>query len=450
MIRPSGPLPLPSLVGWPADEPVSAQPSSAYGRPFWLAYAANIFMMTAVSLLFRYADFVTLLGGTELHLGWIVGVGMVGSLAMRLAVGSGIDHYGPRMIWLGSILLFSAACFAHLLLTTCHGPAIYAARIVWCCATAGFFGAMMTFVSGRASVARMAEMIGMLGTAGFLGMILGTQLSDYLLQTRPIERWQVERMFAAAGLLGLGSAVFVYLATRGCAHCVPLQRSSPLGVLRRHRPGKVFLVGVAMGVGLGLPGTFLAPYVAQRGLPGIGLFFAVYGPAAIVTRLLTRRLPERLGTTPMILVGIAALSISQLLFLLVDTEWWLILPGVAFGIAHAVLFPSIVAAGSRSFPPQHRGLGTTVMLSTWDLGTLVGAPTAGVILEFSSLVGLPSYPTLFIWVAVLLGTVGLFFGLSERRTGRAIRYGMMEAPADCSSTSRISSSECVTKAPSSK
>jgi len=450
MIRPSGPLPLPFLAGRPADEPGPAPLARAYGRPFWLAYAANILMMTAVSLLYRYADFVTLLGGTEFHLGWIVGVGMVGSLAVRLAVGSGIDHYGPRMVWLGSVLVFSAACFAHLLITSCHGPAIYAVRIVFCCATAGFIGAMMTFVSSRASVARMAEMIGMLGTAGFLGMILGTQLGDHLLRAKPIERWQIERMFGAAGLLGFGSAVFVYLATRGCAHCVPLQRSSPLGVLRRYRPGKVFLVGVTMGIGLSLPGTFLAPYVAQRGLAGIGPFFGVYGPTAIVTRLLTRRLPERLGTTPMILTGIAALCISQLLLLQVSAEWWLIVPGVAFGFAHAVLFPSIVAAGSRSFPPQHRGLGTTVMLSTWDLGTLVGAPTAGVILEFSSRVGLPSYPTLFVWVAILLGTVGLLFGLSERRNGRMIRYDMIEAPADYSSMSRISSSECVTNAPSSK
>ena len=45
--------------------------------------------MTAWSLLYRYADFVRLLGGTEFHLGWIVGVGMVGSIFMRLALGRG-------------------------------------------------------------------------------------------------------------------------------------------------------------------------------------------------------------------------------------------------------------------------------------------------------------------------------------------------------------------------
>jgi hypothetical protein len=88
----------------PSDDPPSRfssegddgciEPRASYGRAFWLAYASNLLMTIAVALLFRYADFVMLLGGTEFHLGWIVGVGMVGSLVVRLALGSCIDRYG--------------------------------------------------------------------------------------------------------------------------------------------------------------------------------------------------------------------------------------------------------------------------------------------------------------------------------------------------------------------
>ena len=46
--------------------------------------------MIGHSLLFRYADVVFFLGGSELLLGTIVGVGMIGSLAMRLAQGVGL------------------------------------------------------------------------------------------------------------------------------------------------------------------------------------------------------------------------------------------------------------------------------------------------------------------------------------------------------------------------
>ncbi len=387
----------------------------AYGTPFWLAYVANTLVMVAISLLFRYADFVTYLGGTELHLGWIVGVGMVGSLVMRLAMGVGIDRYGPRVVWLGSVVLFASTCFAHVAITSYTDPAIYLLRIAWCCAVAGIFGASMTFISHRVPVARLAEMLGMLGTAGFLGMVLGTQLGDLLLGSETIRRQQIEWMFLAAGLLGSCSAVFAYLATRGQVRPLRSKHPAMIGLLRRYHPGPVLLVGVAMGIGLGLPGIFLRTYAADLDIHRIGLFFGVYAPTAIATRLLTRRLPERFGTKPMILVGITGLVVGQLLFLLVGAEWQLVVPGVVYGFSHAVMFPSVVAAGSHVFPSRHRGLGTTLILGTFDAGQLVGAPTAGAILHCSTLVGLPSYPTMFVSMAAVLAAIGVFYAVAGRR-----------------------------------
>jgi len=317
MVRSSRPVSLPPTAPCPA----SPQRPTAYGSPFWLAYAANTLTMVAVSLLFRYADFVMHLGGTELHLGWIVGVGMVGSLAVRAALGVGIDHYGPRTVWIASLALFSLSCFAHLAVTSCHGPAIYLVRIAWCCSVAGIFGATMTFVSSRAPETRMAEMIGMIGTSGFLGMVLGTRLGDLLLGTATIQRWQIQQMFLVAGVATMGSMAFVYLATRDQTRSVPAKRPPLVELLRRYLPKSVLFVGIAMGMGLSLPTTFLRTYAAELDIPRIGLFFGVYAPTAVITRLLTRRLPERLGTTPMILTGIGGLVVSQFLLLLVDSEW---------------------------------------------------------------------------------------------------------------------------------
>ncbi len=395
--------------------PTKPERPTAYDQRFWLAYAANMLVMVIVALLFRYADFVVLTGGTEFHLGWIVGIGMVGSLAMRLAIGTGIDHFGPRMVWLGSIVLLAVTCFAHLAITSCTGPAVYLLRIAFCCAIAGVFGSSMTFISGRVPAARIAEMIGMLGSSGFLGIVLGTQLGDFLLGTETIQRWQVDRMFLAAGLLATCSLLFAYLATRGHAHLVPPQRHPPFAVLRRYHPGTVLLMGVASGIGLGLPGVFLRTYAAELNIPRIGLFFGVYATAAFVTRILTRRLPERFGTKPMILAGIGGMVCGQLLFLLVRAEWQLVIPAVIYGMSHAVMFPSVVAAGSSLFPRQHRGLAITLMLGSFDLGQLVGAPAAGAILHYSRPLGLPPYPTMFLSTAGLLAAMGVFYALGRSR-----------------------------------
>ena len=415
MIRPAQPHPAPGPTGSIAGRPSPSDRSSAFGRPFWLAYVSNTLVMVAIALLFRYADFVALLGGKEFHLGWIVGIGMVGSLAMRLVLGVGIDHYGPRLVWVGSIALLAVACFGHLALTSHAGPAIYLLRIAFCCAVAGVFGASMTFISSRAPAARTAELIGVLGTSGFLGMILGVQLGDLLLGTETITAGQIRHMFLAAGSVACLATIFATLAARG--HGRPVRRKRPplIEVLRRYHPGTVFFVGVVMGIALGLPGTFLRTYTDALGIRQIGLFFSTYAMTAIVVRLFTRRLPERLGTKPMILAGLAALALSQLLLLVVRVEWHLIVPGIGFGISHAVLFPSVVAAGTRRFPAEHRGLGTTLILSTWDIGQMVGAPMAGLILHFCLIAGMPAYPILFISITVLLTAVWLIYALLGQR-----------------------------------
>jgi MFS family permease len=402
-------------------QPRSAALDGPYGMPFWRAYLANIAVMMAIALLYRYADFVTILGGTELHLGWIVGVGTVGSLLMRLLLGPAIDRYGPRLVWLSSLVVFSASCFGHLAITDYAGPGVYLLRIAFCSAIAGIMGSAMTFISGRAPVARMAEMIGMLGTSGFLGIVLGTQLGDRLLGTETIQRWQVDRMFVIAGALGLCALLFVWGATRHQPRPIRRRRPPMVWVLRRYFPGTVLLVGVAMGVALALPTTFLRTYAAELNIPRIGLFFAVYAPTAILTRLLTRRLPERLGLPPMILVGLGLLIGGQLLLIAVGSEWTFIVPGIVYGMGHAILVPAILAAGSTAFPKRYRGLSLTFMMATFDVGNLVGAPMAGAIVHFSGTIGLPSYPTLFVSVAAMLGLVAVVFWLTRQGVERGRR-----------------------------
>src|SRR5206468_11092418 len=73
--------PLAALDGGRGVLARSAKPqTNVYGRAFWLSYLALTSLMIAVSLMYRYADFVTFLGGTELELGSVVGVGMIGNL----------------------------------------------------------------------------------------------------------------------------------------------------------------------------------------------------------------------------------------------------------------------------------------------------------------------------------------------------------------------------------
>jgi MFS family permease len=412
---------LPEIVAEPAapaparGTPIVASTPVVFGRAFWCTYIGNTALMIAFSMMYRYADFVLFLGGSEWTLGRIVGVGMIGSLAMRFFQGHGIDRFGARQIWLWSLVGFVVSMMAHMSITRDDGPAIYLLRILYTMSFAGAAGASITSVSRSLPLPRMAEVIGMLGTSGFIGMALGPQLGDLFCGGQTITRGELNAMFGVAALLGSVSFVCAELATRREPR--PRQRKRPhlFWLLRRYHPGFVLVLGVLLGIGLTLPTTFLPMYTRELGILRTGPFFIVYAVTGFVVRLGTRRLPHLIGVRRMIYLGLAALAASMLMYLPVTSEWGLMLPGAMAGTAHAVLFPAVTAQGSWAFPNRYRGLGTTVMLATLDVGILVGAPLVGGIVEASKSTRLPPYPTTFVVLAVGVLLTGLVYAFSGRR-----------------------------------
>ncbi len=401
------------------SSPPTSPPSEdrTYGAAFWSAYTANTLIMVAVSLLFRYADFIHYLGGTELNLGWIVGIGMIGSLVMRLAQGTGIDKFGPRFVWVWSNVLFIVSLLAHLFVTNVDGPAIYIVRILFNTSVAGIFGASITNISLRAPTHRLAEVLGTLGTSGFLGMMLGTLLGDRLFGSAPVDWPDLRNMFVAASVLGSLSMVFAFMATRNEVR--PARRHDPplLWLLRRYHPGRLLLIGIMMGIGLGMPQIFVRAFTASIGLPGIAVFFWMYAPAAFVARMATRQLPDRIGVRPTIIIGLGCLSLGCLAFIPVTQNFELIPSAILIGVAHAMLFPAVVAGGTTGFPGRYRGLGTTLMLACFDLGNLVGMPALGGVIFYSAKFGLPGFPTMFVSLSVVMALVATWYAIGSRGEG---------------------------------
>lgn len=394
--------------------PKETADAQLYGAPFWLTYVANACFVSANTLLARYVEFVRLHEATETewYVGWIVGLGMLGSVAVRLLLGKTIDRYGPRRIWLLCGVLFAASCVAHLAITRVDTPLVFGVRLLMAASLAGVFGASMVYISRLAPPARMAEMIGTLGTSGFVGMFLGPILGDVIFQTETVYAWQVQAMFLGAAGLGVLSVVFAALATRGELPPVHRRRQpAVLGLLWKYFPGSILLVGLMMGVGLAMPNVFLADFTKQLGIPSIWTFFTIYALTAFITRVTIRRFPEKYGIKPTALIGLCSLVLCYLLMLPVQHQWQLVIPALAMGFAHAFLFPAVVAGGSQYFPERHRGVGTSVMLMMLDTGILVGSPLVGGLLQLAKSLGLPAYPVAFSTVVLLIASIAVTYAV---------------------------------------
>ncbi len=390
-----------------ASEETSTVPQIAYGREFWLAYIANTALVVCNSSLFRYFDFVNFLGGDEYDLGLITGFGMCGAVLARFAQGAAMDRFGTRVVWLGSLALLLSAILGHLVVREVDGAAIYCLRLCYMVGLAGAFGSSITAISLKAPKGRSTELIGVLGSSGFIGLAIGPLVSDLVFAgDAPIES-KIQTMFLVSLTAALTSIVFTYLATRGDRPRRSKGHPSLLKLIRQYHPGWMLIMSFAMGVGVLFPQIFLRSYANEVGIANISSFFLVYAITAFTCRLLTRRVPEQIGVKNAATIGILILATSLTLYLLVRNPWLLPIPAVLGGMAHALIFPAIIGGGSIAFPKKYRGTGTNLMLVMLDSGGLIGQPLIGLMIAGSRKADLPAYPITFVTIGVLLTVIAV-------------------------------------------
>lgn len=398
----------PSLLGDQTPSP------RLYTSGFWLAYAANLLLVSGNSLTFRFAEFVAYLGGPERLSGQIVSVGLIAAVCMRFWLGQALDRYGPRLVWLSSTVLFVLATTTFTLLGALS-PLMWVARIAHAVAIAGMFSSSMVHIQNQVPPHRRTEAIASLGSSGFLGTILGTQLGDLIF-------WWFEgsarftAMFAGTTVMGLFHGMIVWHLTRADEHLPPSDSPGAFALLRRHWPGMITLVAMAMGSTFSVTTVFLTRFATARQIRGIGTFFLGYSLSAFLFRLLTRRWGETVGRHQMVLIGMTALTAGLLAFLPVRSEVWFLLPAVVCGLGHALLFPAVVSLGSGRFPPRYRGSATTLILGFIEVGTIISAPLLGAIIDYFDHRG---FAQMFYTTATVCAVVGVLYLVTSARRADA-------------------------------
>jgi len=357
-----------------------------YNRVFWLSYLANVSLVTANALTFRFAELVAYLGGNETTVGEIVSVGVFAAIAMRFLLGQALDRYGTRKIWLGMSALFIAGCTLFLFCTELSAL-IFVARVAFAAGIGGMFTCSIVHIQNQVPPHRRTEVIGSLGSSGFVGMVLGAQLGDWFLRILPDGSMKFWALFGTAALLGLIYLIVVLFITHKDDHERPHETPAAHKLLFRYWPGTVVLVALAMGTNLTVLTVFLTRYATHLGLSGIGTFFTGYATFAFFIRVSTRHWSKSMGRHRMILLGLSAQCIGNMMFPYITSEWQFLLPSVACGFGHALLFPAVVSLGAGKFPIQFRGSGTTLVLGFFDLGSALSAPVLGGLIDHFDQVG---------------------------------------------------------------
>lgn len=399
----------------PTSSPALSEEDGVYGREFWLAYLANLLLVCANSLTFRFAEFVASLNGTEELAGEIVRAGLIAAILFRLGLGRAIDRYGPRVIWLSSAVLFVGGG-GTFLVPDRMSPLVWLARIAYQSGLAGMFSCSIVHIQNQVPPHRRTEVIGSLGSSGFVGTIVGTQLSDLIFHFMQEGNLRFMAMFGGAVTLGVLHTCVVFWMMRDEVHAAPDVTPGPFRLLFRYWPGPVVLVAVAMGTSFAVTTVFLTRYATATGLRGIGMFFLPYSLTAFGCRWFLRDWGTTFGRHKMVLWGLSGLTAGQLLFLLVTRDWHFAFPGVVCGFGHALLFPAVVSIGAGRFPIQYRGSGTTLVLGFTELGTALAAPLLGMIIDRGNADGgTLGFSQMFGAASGVAGIIGVFYAVTAAR-----------------------------------
>lgn len=337
------------------------------------------------TLIVHYARWIDFLGGDVTTVGWIMGAGSVIGLILRPWLGQWIDRIGARNMWMIGYGFLAVGAMLNLLLHDL-GPMVYVCRSFLVLGPSIVFSSSLAFITHHAPPERRTEAIGILGVAGFSGMILGPFIGDVILAERSRDAFMLLFITAAVNLILpailLSCVKPPATETRGASP----RLSDFIKTLRQYWPGTIVIVQVVFGLCMTGPFVFLTKYIDEIGLaiPGVsevGLFFLCYSGWGLTLRIMSRRIPDRFGRRKMLLFGTVVMGTGMLLFDFVSAEhpWRLVLPAFVCGTGHALTFHTATSLFLERFPAGARGAGSALSLMALDIGMIGGAPLMGLI-----------------------------------------------------------------------
>lgn len=381
-----------------------------YTRQFFQVLFAATLIMTGVSMQFHFGEYVSSRGFGVRQLGQFVGIGMIGSLMLRLHIGSWIDRLGCRRCFVTSAILGASANVSFQFLENYY--AIAAARIVMQSSAATFLATVAVYAAQVAPAERRAESLGTIGIGGFLGMMAGPTIGDLILQNESLAATRFSWFFSIIGGFTLVAGLLV--ANLSMRRDRESDAESVFSVLGRFWPGWVLLPAIVFAAALTVHMNFLERYVETRSFENLRWFFVIYAPSAITIRVLFRQLPQQFGRRRICTFGLMLMAAGLLLFIPVQAEWQLIFPAVVMGSGHSLVFPSMVDLAAERMPMRYRGLGTSMALGAMDIGFLSGGFIWG------ELIDRHGFEAMFIIACCTVVLAAIIFTISGRYAAQTL------------------------------
>ena len=229
-----------------------------------------------------------------------------------------------------------------------------------------------TMITDLAPAHRRGEALSLFSLGLWGGLALGPILGELVLGD---DRFDSVWLFAAACCLAsalIGLTLAETAPSREPDHHTTARLVHPAAI----GPGVVLSFTVLGFAGIG---TFGALYARELGLDGAGSVFLTFSAVVVATRVLARRVPDRLGPKRTARVALSLIAAGLLTIGLWNVPAGLFAGTVVVAFGHALAFPSLMTLAVNAAPASERSSVVGTFSAFTELGFLVGALSLGAI-----------------------------------------------------------------------
>lgn len=333
----------------------------------FLVYTSIYILMSTLPLFMQH------IGGNKFMAGVISAIFTFTGFFTRPWFGKLLDSKDRKLILLIGILLIlvttvSYAAAGSILL-------LLALRILQGVGWSAASTATSTIASDLIPASRRFEGMGYFGMAASVAMAIGPALGLSL-----IKRGNYQNMFLTTSVfIVFGLALGLTISSTRKAktkHEEKAQEKDSMLEKTALGPSLVFLLVSMTYSGIA---TFLPSYAMYKGIGNIGLFFSIYAITLFLTRPVTGKLADSIGTAKVILPGMVFLMAALFIIVKAASLKSFLIASVFYGIGFGSVQPILNALIVSLAPPQRRGAANATFLAAMDLGMGIGALAWGAV-----------------------------------------------------------------------
>lgn len=347
--------------------------SKIYTTQFWLVCLSSLLFFASFNMLIpELPDYLTSLGGGE-YKGLIIALFTVTALLSRPFSGKLADSIGrvPVMLFGAGVCLVSSLIYP--LLTTVSGFMML--RLVHGFSTGFTPTGQAAFLGDIVPAHKRGEAMGLLGTAGTVGMASGPALGGALANL-----FSLDVVFYTSSLFGLLSMIILLniKETQGgrkqfSIDSVKIQRHDLFEPLVVVPCIIMFLYAYSYGTIF----TLLPDLGAYVGIRNKGVLFTFLTVASLLVRLVAGKASDRYGRVPVLKISTFLLVLSLLIIGLGNTPWHIMLGVTIYGVGQGMTSPTLLAWATDLSDQNFKGRGISSLYIFMEAGIGIGAFASG-------------------------------------------------------------------------